>query len=51
MQKHDERTHARTRVRKAFYNLPTTDFSRRREIIKIGIKLFESMYTVYTIWD
>ena len=29
MQKHDRRTHGR----KAFYNLPTTAFGHRREII------------------
>ena len=37
MQKHDERTDrrtdGRTDVRKAFYNLPTSAFGRRREII------------------
>ena len=33
MQKRDEQTYGRTDVRKAFYNLPTTAFGRRREII------------------
>ena len=34
MQKRDEQMDRRTHVRKAFYNLPTTAFGCRREIIK-----------------
>ena len=36
MQKRDERTDGR----KAFYNLPTTAFGRRREIIITGYKCY-----------
>ena len=40
MQKRDERmdalTDARTHLRKAFYNLPTTAFGRRRQIKRMA---------------
>ena len=33
----DGRMHTRMHIRKAFYNLPTTAFGRRREIKKLYI--------------